>query len=332
MDFEAVIGLEIHIELNCKTKMFCDCPNRPGDDPNFNTCPTCLWLPGAIPRFSAEALEKASLLCLGLGAELQPQSAFDQKVYYYPDLPKGYQLSQAHRPLSRGGGIDITDEDGNLKRLRIHHIHMEEDVAKLVHELEGRVPISLVDFNRAGAPLVEIVTEPDFRTPHHAMEFLKALRTQVRYVGSSECSMENGTMRGDANISVRPRGSAEMNTKVEIKRLTAEAGEIEKFKQQKQELERKLDVIRELNAQKTGPVEMLDELSLIIPEKAWLSSITNKGATIVLEGSAVDNTTIATFMKQLQASKHFDNVTLVLSKQESGAQKFSIPCKIKLTT
>ncbi|HNQ84797.1 MAG TPA: PilN domain-containing protein [Deltaproteobacteria bacterium] len=122
------------------------------------------------------------------------------------------------------------------------------------------------------------------------------------------------------------------DTKVEIKRLTAEAGEIEKFKQQKQELERKLDVIRELNAQKTGPVEMLDELSLIIPEKAWLSSITNKGATIVLEGSAVDNTTIATFMKQLQASKHFDNVTLVLSKQESGAQKFSITCKIKLTT
>lgn len=221
MDFEAVIGLEIHIELNCKTKMFCDCPNRPGDDPNLNTCPTCLWLPGAIPRFSAEALEKASLLCLGLGAELQPQSAFDQKVYYYPDLPKGYQLSQAHRPLSRGGGIDITDEDGNLKRLRIHHIHMEEDVAKLVHELEGRVPISLVDFNRAGSPLVEIVTEPDLRTPHHAMEFLKALRTQVRYVGSSECSMENGSMRVDANISVRPRGTSQMNTKVEVKNMNS---------------------------------------------------------------------------------------------------------------
>jgi type IV pilus assembly protein PilN len=122
------------------------------------------------------------------------------------------------------------------------------------------------------------------------------------------------------------------DTKVEIKRLTAEAGEIEKFKQQKQELERKLDVIRDLNAKKTGPVEMLDELSLIIPEKAWLSSITNQGDNIVLEGSAVDNTTIAAFMKQLQASKHFDNVTLVLSKQESGQQKFSITCKIKLTS
>jgi len=201
--------------------MFCDCPNRPGDEPNVNTCPTCLWFPGAIPRFSQEALEKASLLCLGLGAELQPRSAFDQKVYYYPDLPKGFQLSQAHLPLSRGGGIEITDESGKPKRLRIHHIHMEEDVAKLVHEMEGRLPISLVDFNRAGSPLVEIVTEPDFRTPYEAMEFLRALRTQVRSVGSSDCSMENGTMRVDANISIRPRGTDQMNTKVEVKNMNS---------------------------------------------------------------------------------------------------------------
>jgi len=221
MEFEAVIGLEIHAELNCRTKMFCDCPNRPGDEPNVNTCPTCLWFPGAMPRFSQEALEKASLLCLGLGAELQPRSAFDQKVYYYPDLPKGFQLSQAHLPLSRGGGIDITDETGKPKRARIHHIHMEEDVAKLVHEMEGRLPISLVDFNRAGTPLVEIVTEPDFRSPYEAMEFLKALRTQVRYTGCSECSMENGTMRVDANISIRPRGTAQLNTKVEVKNMNS---------------------------------------------------------------------------------------------------------------
>ena len=221
MDFEAVIGLEIHVELNSATKLFCDCPNRPGDEPNRNTCPTCLWFPGAAARLSQEALEKASLLCLGLEAELQPRSAFDQKVYYYPDLPKGYQLSQAHLPLARGGGIDILDEDGRSKRLRIHHIHMEEDVATLVHEMEGRQPISLVDFNRAGVPLVEIVTEPDFRTPSQAMEFVKALRTQVRYVGSSECSMENGTMRVDANISVRPRGTDQMNTKVEVKNMNS---------------------------------------------------------------------------------------------------------------
>lgn len=221
MEFEAVIGLEIHVELNCATKMFCDCPNRPGDDPNVNTCPTCLWFPGAAPRLSRQAVEKASLLCLALGAELQPRSAFDQKVYYYPDLPKGFQLSQAHLPLARGGGIDIVDEEGQPRRLRIHHIHMEEDVAKLVHEMEGRVPISLVDFNRAGVPLVEIVTEPDFRTPYEAMEFLKALRTQVRYSSASECSMETGTMRCDANISIRPRGTAEMSTKVEVKNMNS---------------------------------------------------------------------------------------------------------------
>ncbi len=221
MECEAVIGLEIHVELNSATKLFCDCPNNPGDEPNINTCPVCLWFPGEVPRLSRAALEKAALLCLGFNAELQPRSAFDQKVYYYPDLPKGYQLSQAHLPLSRGGWIDIADEDGSPKRLRIHHIHMEEDVAKLVHEMEGRLPISLVDFNRAGAPLVEIVTEPDFRSPHHAMEFLKALRTQVRYIGSSECSMENGTMRVDANISIRPKGTNQMNTKVEVKNMNS---------------------------------------------------------------------------------------------------------------
>ncbi len=221
MEFEAVIGLEIHVELKCATKMFCDCPNRTSDEPNSNTCPVCLWFPGAAPRLSQDALEKASLLCLGLGAELQPRSAFDQKVYYYPDLPKGYQLSQAHLPLSKGGGIEIIDEDGQPERLRIHHIHMEEDVAKLVHEMEGRLPISLVDFNRAGVPLVEIVTEPDFRSPYQAMEFLKALRTQVRSVGSSECSMENGTMRVDANISIRPKGTDQLNTKVEVKNMNS---------------------------------------------------------------------------------------------------------------
>ena len=221
MEFEAVIGLEIHVELNCATKLFCDCPNRPGDEPNINTCPTCLWFPGAMPRLSRQALEKAALLCLGLGGELQKESAFDQKVYYYPDLPKGYQLSQAHLPLSRGGGIEVADGQGKKRMLRIHHIHMEEDVAKLAHEMVGRTPVSLVDFNRAGAPLVEVVTEPDFRAPQEAMEFLKILRNIVRCVGSSECSMENGTMRADANISIRPKGSDRLNTKVEVKNMNS---------------------------------------------------------------------------------------------------------------
>lgn len=219
--YEAVIGLEIHVQLSCRTKMFCQCPNQAGDEPNRNTCPICLWLPGNLPRFSEEALEKAVLAGLALNCEIQKESAFDQKVYYYPDLPKGFQLSQFHRPLARNGWLNITDTDGLTRKLRIHKIHMEEDVARLVHEQEGRTPISLVDFNRAGAPLVEIVTEPDMRTPHQAMEFLRCLRTQLRYANSSECSMEQGTMRVDANISIRPQGSEQLNTKVEVKNMNS---------------------------------------------------------------------------------------------------------------
>jgi aspartyl-tRNA(Asn)/glutamyl-tRNA(Gln) amidotransferase subunit B len=221
MAYEAVIGLEIHVELNCITKMFCDCPNSIGDEPNLNTCPICLWFPGALPKFSEEAFEKATLTALGLNCSIQERSAFDQKVYYYPDLPKGFQLSQAHLPLARNGWLDIAGEDGQSKRLRIHKIHMEEDVAKLVHEMEGRTPVSLVDFNRAGVPLVEIVTEPDMRSPHDAMEFIRILRTQIRCIGTSECSMESGTMRVDANISLRPRGSDQLNTKVEVKNMNS---------------------------------------------------------------------------------------------------------------
>lgn len=221
MKYEAVIGLEIHAQLNSATKLFCDCPNRPGDEPNRNTCPICLWLPGALPQLSQEAFEKATLACLALNCTIQPESAFDQKVYYYPDLPKGFQLSQHHQPLARNGWVDIMGEDGRNKRLRIHHIHMEEDVAKLVHETEGKTPISLVDFNRAGTPLIEIVSEADMRNPHEAMEYVKTLRNQLRFTGSAECSLEQGTLRVDANISLRPRGTDELNTKVEVKNMNS---------------------------------------------------------------------------------------------------------------
>jgi len=221
MKYEAVIGLEIHIQLNSTTKMFCDCANRPGDDPNTNVCPVCLWMPGALPVLSREVLEKAILACLSLNCDIQGESAFDQKVYYYPDLPKGFQLSQAHKPLARHGWVEIIDEEGNPKKFRLHHVHMEEDVAKLVHEIEGRIPISLVDFNRAGTPLVEVVTEPELKSPYDAMEFLKAIRKQVRYTGCAECSMESGTMRCDANISIRPAGTDQLNTKVEVKNMNS---------------------------------------------------------------------------------------------------------------
>jgi aspartyl-tRNA(Asn)/glutamyl-tRNA(Gln) amidotransferase subunit B len=170
---------------------------------------------------SLAAVEKAVLTGLALNCEIQHRSAFDQKVYYYPDLPKGFQLSQFHKPLARNGWLDIVGEDGRPKRIGLREIHMEEDVAKLVHETEGSKRISLVDFNRAGAPLVEIVTEPDMRSPHDAMEFLRTLRTQLRYAGTAECSMERGTLRADANISLRPRGSDQLNTKVEVKNMNS---------------------------------------------------------------------------------------------------------------
>lgn len=221
MAYEAVIGLEIHVQLNTATKLFCDCPNRPGDEPNRNICPVCLWLPGAFPRLSRQALEKAALASLALNCTIEKESAFDQKVYYYPDLPKGYQLSQHHKPLARNGWVDIVGEDGRVRRLRIHHIHLEEDVARLLHETEGRTPVSLVDFNRAGTPLVEIVSEPDMRSPHDAMEYVKALRSQVRCTGCAECSLEQGTLRVDANISLRPAGSDALNTKVEVKNMNS---------------------------------------------------------------------------------------------------------------
>lgn len=221
MSYEAVIGLEIHVQLNCPTKLFCNCANIATEQANAHICPTCIWLPGAVPQLSQTALRQAALTCLALNCEIQEESAFDQKVYYYPDLPKGFQLSQHHKPLSRNGWLDITDENGKSKRLRIHHIHMEEDVAKLVHETEGQKRISLVDFNRAGTALVEIVTEPDMRNPHDAMAFLRALRTQIRYAGTAECSMESGTMRCDANISLRPAGSEDFFTKVEVKNMNS---------------------------------------------------------------------------------------------------------------
>lgn len=221
MTYNAVIGLEIHVELNTPTKLFCDCPNRPGDLPNTNICPTCLWLPGALPQLSRAVVEKAVTACLALNCTVQKHSAFDQKVYYYPDLPKGYQLSQHHRPLARDGHLNIDTKTGEPKRLKIHHIHLEEDVAKLVHETDGQASVGLVDFNRAGTPLIEIVTEPDIRTPDEAMAFLKRLRTRIRYTGASECSLEKGSMRVDANISIRPKGSDAFNTKVEVKNMNS---------------------------------------------------------------------------------------------------------------
>jgi aspartyl-tRNA(Asn)/glutamyl-tRNA(Gln) amidotransferase subunit B len=215
-DYEPVIGLEIHVQLSTRTKMFCGCELSFGEPPNTRTCPVCLGLPGALPVANAHAVRLGLTIGLALGSRLAPRSIFHRKNYFYPDLPKGYQISQYDEPLCRGG---------QLAGVRIHRVHLEEDAAKLVHVGEsGRIhasDASIVDFNRGGTPLAEIVTEPDLRSAEQAGEWLRLLRATLRHLGVSDVNMEEGSLRCDANISVRRRGSEELGTKTELKNMNS---------------------------------------------------------------------------------------------------------------
>ena len=214
--YEAVIGLEIHVQLKTRTKMFCGCELSFGDPPNTHTCPTCLGLPGALPVVNAAAVDYAIRIGLALGSEIAPRSLFHRKNYFYPDSPKGYQISQYDVPICSGG---------RLEEVRIHRVHLEEDAAKLIHVGEsGRIhgsDRSVVDFNRCGTPLVEIVTEPDLRSPEQAHEWLTLLRTTLRQLGVSDVNMDEGSLRCDANVSIRPVGSTELGTKTELKNMNS---------------------------------------------------------------------------------------------------------------
>jgi aspartyl-tRNA(Asn)/glutamyl-tRNA(Gln) amidotransferase subunit B len=224
MSWEAVIGLEIHVQLKTETKMFCRCPNRFGDAPNSNVCPVCLAFPGALPVPNRRAIEECIKLGLALDCEIADRAVFHRKNYFYPDNPKAYQISQYDEPLCANGKLTVPTEDGDLT-IGITRAHLEEDAAKNVHvAASGRIQgatATLVDFNRCGTPLVEIVTEPDIRDAETAKRFLQLLRQTVVELGLSDAELEKGSMRFDVNVSVRPAGSDELRTRTELKNMNS---------------------------------------------------------------------------------------------------------------
>jgi len=220
MEFENVIGLETHVQLKTKTKMFCSCLLKTGCEPNTNVCPVCLGYPGALPVMNGEAVKLTVLSGMALGCEINRHATFDRKNYFYPDMAKDYQISENSHPLCIGGGVTVTRADGTKKTIRINNIHLEEDAAKINHYAAS----SGVDFNRVGTPLMEIVSEPDISSADEAIAYLTALKEILVYAGVSDCNLEEGNMRSDVNISIRPAGETKLGVKVEIKNMNSFSG------------------------------------------------------------------------------------------------------------
>src|ERR1700723_966370 len=219
--YEPVIGLEVHVQLLTASKIFCGCANKFGSEPNTNICPVCLGLPGSLPVLNEKAVEFAVLASLALNCEVRERSIFARKNYFYPDLPKGYQISQYDKPLAEHGYLDVPTPNGT-KRLGITRLHMEEDAGKSMHEgFADSATRTYVDLNRCGTPLIEIVSEPDMRTPDEAYEYLNRLKEILLFAGVSDCNMEEGSLRCDANVSVRPRGQKQFGTKAEVKNVNS---------------------------------------------------------------------------------------------------------------
>ena len=218
-EYETVIGLEVHVELATKTKIFCGCSTAFGGAPNSHTCPVCTGMPGSLPVLNKQVVEYAMAVGLATNCDITKDCKFDRKNYFYPDNPQNYQISQLYLPICRNGKVEIETEDGNKKFIGIHEIHMEEDAGKLVHdEWED---CSIVDFNRSGVPLIEIVSEPDMRSAEEVIAYLDKLRLIIQYLGASDCKLQEGSMRADVNLSVREEGSTTFGTRTEMKNLNS---------------------------------------------------------------------------------------------------------------
>ena len=263
MEFEPVIGLEVHAQLKTKTKIFCSCSTAFGSPPNTHTCPVCLGMPGVLPVLNKKVVEYTLRMALATHCDISSESRFARKNYFYPDLPKGYQISQYELPIAKNGWIDI-NANRESKRIGINRIHMEEDAGKLIHD--PHQPVSQVDFNRTGVPLIEIVSEPDLSSPEEAGTYLRKLRAVVRYLGICDGNLEEGSFRCDANVSIRPTGSTSLGTRTELKNLNS-------FRHVEKALQ--YEIIRQKETLLEGD-QVVQETRLWDPEKNCSTSMRGK--------------------------------------------------------